>query len=91
MSEKKEWRAPAPNIEVIDALHRAYVAALRGDVRVVVMVTVNPLQQKETAISGDLSSVNRDVLVGGLSATIYEIHRYAEAQNGETNSNNSPG
>lgn len=75
MSEVNEWRAPAPDVGVVDALHRAYMAALRGDVRAIVMVTVNPLHQRETALSGDLSSVHRDVLVGGLSACIYELHQ----------------
>lgn len=91
MSEAKEWKAPAPDIGVLDALHRAYTAALRGDIRALVIVTVNPLHQRETALSGDLSSVNRDVLVGGLSSVTFELHQSSESQNNNGNGNNGNG
>lgn len=49
-------RAPRPNQDAISALETALTAARAGLAHTVVIMTVNPINDVETCVAGDLSS-----------------------------------
>jgi hypothetical protein len=48
-------RAPRPNQDAIDALEIALTAARQGLAHTVVIMTVNPINDVETCVAGELS------------------------------------
>lgn len=56
-------RSPQPKQEVIDALEAALAAARIGLVHTVLVMTVNPVQEVETCVAGDLTNTGRVFLI----------------------------
>lgn len=57
---------PRPDSEVIELLERTLAAARRGCVRTVSIIAVNPVNEVEALLAGDLSHVRSTALLGGL-------------------------
>lgn len=57
---------PKPDDDVIDLLERVLASARCGYVRAITIVAVNPINQVETPSAGELESIRRTALLGGL-------------------------
>lgn len=66
-------RHPRPEPEVVRLLEQALEAARRGQVRALLIVTVNPLHETENASGGDLGLVGRNVLLGELAQVQHRL------------------
>lgn len=68
------WRkGPRPDPDVIQLVDKLAEAAREGRVRALVVVTVNPLLEVESAEAGDLENVKKHLLMGGLSAAKHRL------------------
>lgn len=56
-------RAPRPNQDAIAALETALTAARAGLAHTVVIMTVNPINDVETCVAGDMASKGRVFMV----------------------------
>lgn len=73
MSVTQFRRNPRPDSDVVHALEAALAAAKMGHVRSLLMVTLNPLNEAETASFGQLEGSSRFVAIGALSALAHEL------------------
>ena len=58
---------PLPDSEVVELLEGLLAGAKLGQVRSLAVVMVNPLQQVEVALAGDLGPIRANALLGGMS------------------------
>ena len=78
--ERREWgRGPAPDLNILSAVDKLRDAVLKGRVRTLLVVTVNPVHEHETALVGDLSDTYSTVILGGLLRAEHELLRHGEA------------
>lgn len=71
---QRQWlKHPKPNNEVVQALEQALAAAKRGQLRAVVVVTVNPLHETESLAAGADNPVLHTVLVGAMAKAYSEL------------------
>ncbi len=67
MQLPERWkRGPRPDASVIELLESLAIAARKGHIRAISVVTVNPLLEVETAHAGDMDHVKTRLLVAGL-------------------------
>lgn len=64
---------PRPDNEVVQALEIALDAARRGRIRTLLILTVNPLQESENHVFGDLGEVKRKIVLGELSVARHQL------------------
>lgn len=69
-----QWRRnPKPDLSVVKLTDAAGDAAHNGRVRLVAIVTVDPLLQVEYHCAGDLDDVKRNLLIAGLTRLVQQL------------------
>jgi len=87
VDERREWRrVPAPDLTILNAIDKLRDAVQHGHVRSLLIVTVNPVHQHETAVVGDLTDSYLGALLGGLSRAEHELNRYGDEQSNSAKS-----
>jgi hypothetical protein len=72
----QQWkRGPRPDPTVIELLNQLSVAARRGQIRAIYIVTVDPLLKTEDFLAGDMDDVKRTLLLGGLAQACISLHK----------------
>jgi hypothetical protein len=63
----ERWKkGPRPDPEVVELLERLAVAARKGHIRALVVVTLDPLLKVSPQCAGDLDNVRSHLLIGGM-------------------------
>lgn len=79
MSLPAQWKkGPRPDPSVVELLDSLQLAARKGLIRAVTVVTVNPLLEVETTHAGDLDNVKSHLLCGGLVRAAQNINKPSE-------------
>lgn len=74
MSMPMQWRkGPKPDDSVMALTTAVDAAAHNGQVRVVAIVTVNPMLDVEYTCAGELDEVRKNLLIGGLNRLIRKL------------------
>lgn len=74
MSLPSKWRRGLrPDPKVLDLAERLFAAAQRGEIRILVVVTANPMLQIEDEQAGDLDNVRKHLLIGGLASASQKL------------------
>lgn len=74
MNEPQQWRkSPRPDPSVLELLEALQLAARKGQIRAIAVVTVNPLLEVEPATAGGSDNVKKHLLIGGLHAAIQKV------------------
>lgn len=69
-----QWRkGPRPDESVVALTQAVGDAANRGEVRVIGIVTINPMLEVEFTCAGELDEVRKTLLLGGLTRLIKKI------------------
>lgn len=68
-------RGPRPDPSVIELLDNLQLAARKGLIRGVAVVTVNPLLEVETAHAGEMDNVKKHLLIGGLTVALAAVQQ----------------
>lgn len=69
-----QWRRnPKPDPEVEKLAKAVSNAASQGQVRVMAVVTINPMLEVEFDCAGELDEVRKTILIGGLTRLIQKI------------------
>lgn len=69
-----QWKkGPRPDPTVVDLLSAALVAARKGQIRAIAIVTVDPLLQTEPHHAGDMDNVKKHLLAGGLIEASHQV------------------
>lgn len=70
-----QWRkGPRPDQSVVALTEAVSTAASRGDVRIIGIVTINPMLEVEFTCAGELDEVRKTLLIGGLTRLITKIN-----------------
>lgn len=68
------WRRnPKPDAAVTKLADTVHEAAGSGQIRLMAVVTINPMLEAEVELAGDLDNVKRDLLIGALTRLILKI------------------
>lgn len=67
MTVSRFLAAPRPDGEVVALLERALESARNGQLRTVMIVSVDPIHETETQFAGELCRTRRTVLLGAMS------------------------
>lgn len=68
------WRRnPKPDARVVKLTNTADQAAQDGKIRLIAVVTVNPMLEVEFTCAGDLDDVKRNLLIAGLTRLIQQV------------------
>jgi hypothetical protein len=63
----ERWKkGPRPDPDVVELLERLAVAARKGHIRALVVVTLDPLLKVTPECAGDMDNVRSHLLVGGM-------------------------
>lgn len=62
-----------PDSEVVHTLEQALAAARKGQLRAVLIVSINPLRETERVVAGELDPVGRTVLIGALAQAKHDL------------------
>lgn len=73
MAFPERWKNPKPVADVLDLLEAIHSAAIKGQVRSIAVVVVNPNLKVETASAGDDDPVRRDLLLSGLVRSVSKL------------------
>lgn len=76
MGISDRWmRGPRPDPEVLNLIDAVKQSAETGQVRALVIVTVDPLLNIETAVAGDIDLVRKRLLSAGLIEACHALLR----------------
>ena len=76
MSMPMQWRkGPRPDESVVAVADAVANAARAGQIRVVAIVTVNPMLEVEFVNAGELDEVRRNLLIAGLTRLIHKLEQ----------------
>jgi hypothetical protein len=64
---------PRPDSEVVALIERTLVAARLGRIKTIHIAAVDPLNETELLVAGDLSPVKSTVMLGALVRSIQEL------------------
>jgi hypothetical protein len=68
------WRRnPKPDVAVTSLTDRAREAAHAGQVRLIGVVTINPMLEVEFTYAGELDDVKKNLLIAGLTRLIQQV------------------
>lgn len=69
MTIPAQWQrgGPRPDPKVLELVERLREAAIKGHIRAMTVVTINPLLEVEKAQAGELDNVRRHLMIGGLA------------------------
>lgn len=64
-----------PDMEVVDLLERALQSARMGHTRGILVVPVNPINEAEVLLAGDLSQARANAIIGGAVRAVHKLTR----------------
>lgn len=74
MQQPEQWKkGPRPDPSVLELLEALQLAARKGQVRAIAVVTINPLLEVEDHHAGGTDNVKKHLLLGGLSAAAQKL------------------
>lgn len=71
----ERWRTPRPDPEVIELIDAVRAAALRGEVRAIAIVTLDPMLHREICMAGMTDEIRKGLLAAGCMEVAHKVLR----------------